>query len=186
MHKLFWGSIKYRVTLASKIGVSYIDELMADLTPTYHKVAVPQGIVGPGIKNRNPPCAYSNIPNLAWVWNEAATTSYSSSVTSTALDATRWDPCFGHVLMQSRSSNKNWWCGAVSLSYEVVVCTYTALWWSPSNGMFFILWGFRTKIAKRHIAPPHCIKLQLTWISCSLVGDFFHFSILLETPCRDK
>ena len=35
------------------------------------------------------------------------------------------------------------------------------------------------KIAKRHIAPPHCIKLQLTSISCSLVGDFFHFSILL-------
>lgn len=50
----------------------------------------------------------------------------------------------------------------------------------PRMRYYFV--GFQSKITKSHIAPPRCIKIQLTLfgktISCSLFGDFFHFSIM--------
>lgn len=59
-----------------------------------------------------------------------------------------------------------------SLSYEVVVCTYTALWWSPSNGMFFILWGFRTKDRKTTYRTASLYKIT-TYINFLQPGRRF-------------
>lgn len=173
--------IKYNSTvsrrLASKIGDSYIDELLADPTPACHKVAVPPGVVGPGIKSRTalptkavPHCEISRI----WLesdWNEAATTSYSSGVTPTFdrhLKPTRRDPCLGHVLMRSRSPNKTWVLRSTVLLMKKV-CVSTPLVVISLEWSFYFV-GFQNKITK---APPRCIKLHLRLLSLQPVRWYF-------------
>ena len=153
VHDLFGGSTKYRLTvprrLRSKIGVFIYRWAYGP-----SDAGLPQGCCVSGDcwpwhqksnSSTNQGCTTLwNLPNLTWVWNEAATTSYSSGVISTFdrhlkprdkihASATCWCSQEAQIRRDGAEQSFLWRC-----------VQYTACGNLPRME-FYILWGFRTK-----------------------------------------